>query len=42
MTVMNLLDFDNAVKGMSDAQLIEFAQNPQPGGVPQFMAIQQL
>ena len=42
MTVMNLLDFDNAVKGMSDAQLIEIAQNPQPGGVPQFMAIQQL
>ena len=42
MTAMNLLDFDNAVKGMSDAQLIEIAQNPQPGGVPQFLAIQQL
>ena len=42
MTVMNLLDFDNLVKGMSDAQLIEAAQNPQPGGIPQFMAIQQL
>ncbi len=42
MTAMNLLDYDNAVKGMSDAQLIEIAQDPQPGGVPQFLAIQQL
>ena len=41
MTVMNLLEYDDLVKGMSDAQLIQAAQNPPPG-FPQFLAVQQL
>ena len=41
MTAMNLLEYDELVKGMSDAQLIQAAQNPPPG-FPQFMAVQQL
>ena len=41
MTAMNLLEYDNLVKGMSDAQLIQAAQNPPPG-FPQFLAVQQL
>lgn len=39
--IMNLLEYDDLVKGMSDAQLIQAAQNPPPG-FPQFLAVQQL
>jgi hypothetical protein len=41
MRAMNLLEYDDLVKGMSDAQLIQAVQNPPPG-FPQFLAVDQL